>query len=69
MVLTPRKIVDGHYGNVDPRRRNIESGNRFSDSVGSTTLTNPATAIRAITVGAYDSLTFFPMQIFPGVDH
>lgn len=58
MVLTPRKIVDGHYEMWIPGEGTLNLGTGFLRPVSSTTLTNPATAIRAITVGAYDSLTF-----------
>ena len=58
MVLTPRKIVDGHYEMWIPGEGILNPGTGFLRPVSSTTLTNPATAIRAITVGAYDSLTF-----------
>ena len=58
MVLTPRKIVDGHYEMWIPGEGTLNPGTGFLRPVSSTTLTNPATAIRAITVGAYDSLTF-----------
>ena len=58
MVLTPRKIVDGHYEMWIPGEGILNPGTGFLRPVSSTTLTNPATAMRAITVGAYDSLTF-----------
>ena len=58
MVLTPKKIVDGHYEMWIPGEGTLNPGTGFLRPVSSTTLTNPATAIRAITVGAYDSLTF-----------
>lgn len=58
MVLTPEKIVDGHYEMWLPSEGTLNPGTGFLRPVSSTTLTNPATAIRAITVGAYDSLTF-----------
>ena len=58
MVLTPRKIVDGHYEMWIPGEGTLNPGTGFLRPVSSTTLTNPATAMRAITVGAYDSLTF-----------
>ena len=57
MVLTPKKIVDGHYEMWIPGEGTLNPGTGFLRPVSSTTLTNPATAIRAITVGAYDSLT------------
>ena len=41
-----------------PGEGTLNPGTGFLRPVSSTTLTNPATAIRAITVGAYDSLTF-----------
>ena len=68
MVLTPKKIVDGHYEMWIPGEGTLNPGTGFLRPVSSTTLTNPATAIRAITVGAYDSLTFSYAD-FPGVDH
>lgn len=58
IVLTPRKIVDGRYELWLPSEGTLNQGTGFLRSVSTTTLTNPATAIRAITVGAYDSLTF-----------
>ena len=58
IVLTPRKIVDGHYEMWIPGEGTLNPGTGFLRPVSSTTLTNPATAMRAITVGAYDSLTF-----------
>ena len=58
MVLTPRKMVDGHYEMWIPGEGTLNPGTGFLRPVSSTTLTNPATAMRAITVGAYDSLTF-----------
>ena len=58
MVLTPRKIVDGHYEMWIPGEGTLNPGTGFLRPVSSTTLTNPATAMRPITVGAYDSLTF-----------
>ena len=58
MVLTPRKIVDGQYEMWIPGEGTLNPGTGFLRPVSSTTLTNPATAMRAITVGAYDSLTF-----------
>lgn len=58
IVLTPEKIVDGHYEMWIPGEGTLNPGTGFLRPVSSTTLTNPATAIRAITVGAYDSLTF-----------
>ena len=58
MVLTPKKIVDGHYEMWIPGEGTLNPGTGFLRPVSSTTLTNPATAMRAITVGAYDSLTF-----------
>ena len=58
IVLTPEKIVDGHYEMWLPSEGTLNPGTGFLRPVSRTTLTNPATAIRAITVGAYDSLTF-----------
>lgn len=58
IVLTPRKIVDGRYELWLPSEGTLNPGTGFLRPVSTTTLTNPATAIRAITVGAYDSLTF-----------
>ena len=58
IVLTPRKIVDGRYELWLPSEGTLNQGTGFLRPVSTTTLTNPATAIRAITVGAYDSLTF-----------
>ena len=58
IVLTPRKIVDGRYELWLPSEGTLNLGTGFLRPVSTTTITNPATAIRAITVGAYDSLTF-----------
>lgn len=67
IVLTPRKIVDGHYEMWIPGRRNIESGNRFLRPVSARHLQIQATATRQ---SQWEHMTLtFSYAIFPGRDH
>lgn len=58
MVLTPRKIVDGHYEMWIPGEGTLESGNRISQTSKQHDTYKSGNCEAAITVGAYDSLTF-----------
>ncbi len=53
--LTPRRIVDGRYNLWLPGASLLNRGTQFLRRSPQVTLTIPSTAIRAITVGAYDS--------------
>ena len=58
IVLTPRKIVSGAYELWLPSENVVNRGTGFLFPTDNTTLTIPSTASRAITVGAYNALTF-----------
>lgn len=58
IVLTPRKIVTGEYSLWLPSENVLNRGTAFLYPSELDTLTIPSTAARAITVGAYDALTF-----------
>lgn len=58
IILTPRKIISGNYALWLPSENVLNEGTRFLFPVETRTLTIPATAQRAISVSAYDSLTF-----------
>ena len=58
IVLTPRKIVSGVYELWLPSENVVNRGTGFLFPTDNTTLTIPSTASRAITVGAYNALTF-----------
>lgn len=58
IVMTPRKIVTGRYSMWLPSEHVLNSGTAFLYPSEIDTLTIPSTAERAITVGAYDALTF-----------
>ena len=58
IVLTPRKIVSGKYELWLPSEGVLNRGTGFLFPTDTTTLTIPSTATRAISVGAYDALTF-----------
>lgn len=58
IVLTPRKIVTGEYALWLPSENVLNRGTAFLYPSKLETLTIPSTATRAITVGAYDALTF-----------
>ena len=47
MVLTPKKIVEGHYEMWIPGEGTLNPGTGFLRPVSSTTLTNPATAMQS----------------------
>lgn len=56
--LTPVKITQGTYELWLPSEGALNRGTAFRNPTVTTTLTIPSTASRAITVGAYDALTF-----------
>lgn len=58
LVLTPRRIVDGGYEMWLPSQNVLNVGTAFLRPSPDTTLTIPSTATLAVTVAAYDSLTF-----------
>ena len=58
IVLTPRKIVSGQYQLWLPSENVLNQGTAFLYPTDHTTLTIPSTASRALSVGAYDALTF-----------
>lgn len=58
IILTPRKIVSGVYELWLPSEGVLNPGTGFLFPVGTTTITIPSTASRAISVGAYNGLTF-----------
>ncbi len=58
IVMTPRKIVDGNYELWLPAEAVLNRGTGFLFPTDNTTLTIPSTALRAVSVGAYDALTF-----------
>lgn len=67
--LTPRNIVVGNYDLWLPSGGVLNPDTKFLRPNESTTLTIPSTALRAITVGAYnaytDSLAFFSGRGYP----
>lgn len=56
--LTPGRIVDGNYQMWLPAQSALNVGTAFLKPDSSGTSTIPSTAGRAVTVGAYDALTF-----------
>ena len=58
IVLTPRRIVDGTYEMWLPSQNVLNAGTAFLRPSPDTTLTIPSTASLAVTVAAYDALTF-----------
>ncbi len=58
IVMTPRKIVDGNYELWLPSEAVLNRGTGFLFPTDNTTITIPSTALRAVSVGAYDALTF-----------
>ena len=58
IVLTPRKIVSGGYSLWLPSESALNRGTAFLFPTDNTTMTIPSTSSRAISVGAYDALTF-----------
>ena len=58
IIFTPRKIVSGNYELWLPSDNVLNRGTGFLYPSDSVTLTIPSSASRAVSVGAYDSLTF-----------
>lgn len=58
LILKPRKVVSGAYEMWLPSENVLNRGTAFLFPTDRTTLTIPSTAGRAITVGAYNGLTF-----------
>lgn len=58
IVLTPRRIVNGTYEMWLPSQTVLNEGTAFLRPSPDTTLTIPSTAALAVTVAAYDALTF-----------
>lgn len=58
IILTPRQIVTGEYEMWLPVQSVLNIGTGFLFPKSDTTLTIPSTALRVITVAAYDALTF-----------
>lgn len=58
IVLTPGRIIDGTYEMWLPSQNVLNIGTGFLRPSVNTTLTIPSTASLAVTVAAYDSLTF-----------
>ena len=58
IFLTPRQIVDGTYEMWLPAQNVLNVGTAFLRPSPDTTLTIPSTASLAVTVAAYDALTF-----------
>lgn len=58
IVLTPGKIVSGEFSLWLPSENVLNRGTGFLSPVSQTTLTIPATAVRAVSVGAYNARTF-----------
>ena len=58
IVLSPRRIVSGEFEMWLPSESVLNQGTGFLFPTDSTTLTIPSTASRAISVGAYNALTF-----------
>lgn len=58
IVLTPVRVVRGDYYLWLPSENVLNVGTGFLYPSEDTTLTIPSTAARAVTVGAYDALTF-----------
>lgn len=58
IVITPKKIVAGNYELWLPSDNVLNRGTGFLYPSDSVTLTIPSSASRAISVGAYDALTF-----------
>ena len=57
VIMTPRRIVTGEYQLWLPSQSALNIGTEFLFPTSTTTLTIPSTASRALTVGAYNSLT------------
>lgn len=58
IILSPRRVVTGEYEMWLPSQSALNIGTGFLFPKSDTTLTIPSTALRVITVGAYNSLTF-----------
>ena len=58
IVLSPRRIVSGEFEMWLQSESVLNQGTGFLFPTDSTTLTIPSTASRAISVGAYNALTF-----------
>lgn len=58
IILTPRKIISGGYELWLPSEGTLNRGTGFLYPTDNTTLTIPSTAGRAVSVGAYNGLTF-----------
>lgn len=58
IVLSPRRVVTGEYEMWLPSQSALNIGTGFLFPKSDTTLTIPSTALRVITVGAYNALTF-----------
>ena len=58
IILSPREVVSGEYELWLPSEGALNRGTGFLFPTDTTTLTIPSTAARAISVGAYDALTF-----------
>ena len=58
IILTPRRVVTGEYQMWLPSQGVLNQGTGFLFPKSDATLTIPSTAVRVITVGAYDALTF-----------
>lgn len=58
IVLSPRQVTAGTYEIWLPSEGVLNRGTGFSYPTDNTTLTIPSTASRAISVGAYNALTF-----------
>lgn len=55
--LQPREIIEGNYDMWLPTKELLNPSTRFLRAVEGLTITNPSTAYRAITVGAYNGRT------------
>ncbi len=58
LILNPRKVISGAYELWLPSENVLNQGTGFLFPTDQTTLTIPSTAGRAVTVGAYNALTF-----------
>ena len=58
IVMIPRRIVNGNYEMWLPAEAALNQGTAFLSPKDSATVTIPATASRAISVGAYNALDF-----------
>lgn len=58
IVLTPENVVEGNYEMWLPAQNTLNEGTAFLKPDSSLTLTIPSASERAVTVAAYDPLTF-----------